>query len=154
MFSYLAAGAEKSSTNQKTVATTPQPSPMFVPMLSSCMAPLSPQDDSEDTSYQKAATAPVKTEKTKAQISSNPYIPPVPNQTQTSTVRAAEGPPAYPPPALPPGVQPPAPPPGNIRPLSGVPQVPPGRPGKPPPIPHRSSLTRQPSTPPPPPRPK
>ncbi|XP_044750082.1 MAP kinase-activating death domain protein isoform X3 [Coccinella septempunctata] len=159
VFSYLAAGAEKFSSIQKIPASTPQPSPMFVPtMLSSCMAPVSPQDEPEsqipyEPAVRKTSNG-LQSEKTKEQTVGDTGKLSTPIQTQTGSVTPTGGPPSYPPPALPPGVQPPAPPPGNIKPLSGAPQVPPGRPGRPPPIPHRSSLTRQPSTPPPPPRPK
>ncbi|XP_045480868.1 MAP kinase-activating death domain protein isoform X3 [Harmonia axyridis] len=146
VFSYLAAGNEKFSSNEKVPPSTPQPPSVFVPMLSSCMVPATSPPDPVPYEPAPPPDAKNQTEKRGLAIASS-QLPP-------GSVTPTGGPPSYPPPALPPGVQPPAPPPGNIKPVVGSSQVPPGRPGRPPPIPHRSSLSRQPSTPPPPPRPK
>ncbi|KAJ3657363.1 hypothetical protein Zmor_009172 [Zophobas morio] len=72
-----------------------------------------------------------------------------PPSPEPGSVTPTGGPPTYPPPALPPGVPPPAPPPG----LRGF-AVPAQLPARPPPVPSRSLLPRQPSSPQPPPRPK
>ncbi|KAL3267186.1 hypothetical protein HHI36_011323 [Cryptolaemus montrouzieri] len=149
----MAAGTDKSAPISKISKTSPQPSPLFIPTFSSCIQPSSLQEESED-SETKTQILQKAEEITTSEQTTVLSTPSSINQIEAGAVTPTGGPPSYPPPALPPGVQPPAPPPGNIKPVTVSPQVPPCRPGKPPPIPHRSSLSRQLSTPPPPPRPK
>lgn len=136
VFSYVAAGTDKSSAPKK-------PAPVNLAQLPiSCLRPaVSPQEPSQNV---KQIPCP---------MPSNTLPPPT--SPEPGSITPVGGPPCYPPPALPPTARPPAPPPSLKTQTSTT-----GKPSQPPPVPSRSTPTRQVSAtattqaPQPPPRPK
>lgn len=132
MFSYVAAGSDKSVAPQLT-----KPKSTHLPL--SCVRPiLSPQDSPHNLSH-KSTPSPQQLQ-----------AAPPPSSPEPGSVTPVGGPPNYPPPALPPGVAPPAQPPGGRTYIVPVQLAS----SKPPPVPQRSMSLSSAQPPPTPPRPK
>ncbi|CAH0560900.1 unnamed protein product [Brassicogethes aeneus] len=127
VFSYVAAGSDKSGLKPK-IKTTPH-----LPTASS---------------HPKPEHTPILTKQLHTPL---PQTMPPPTSPEPGSVTPLGGPPNYPPPALPPGVAPPAQPPGG-RTFVVPAQLPAG--SRPPPVPQRSMSIGGTQPPPTPPRPK
>lgn len=131
MFSYVAAGTDKTGKTKK---------PVPMPQLHLATGPKPVEAPKEQVIYPPTAAIPA------------------PLPSETGSVTPVGGPPKYPPPALPPGVAPPARPPGVIKTLSVQLSTTTSPSARPPPVPTRNITARQISVtqppPQPPPRPK